>query len=144
MRRGSVGIALGCLLPLLVGCGSGQISTYHIKGKVLVDGQPAKDVQVAFHPKGTGDQSAYFPSGKTDEKGEFALSTLTTGDGAPAGQYDVTIVWPIRYNPISTRWEGDKLKGKYKDKSKPFTTVTVEPKDQELEPFNLKMSGSAK
>lgn len=135
MRRGLVVFAL--LLPLLAGCGSGRLATYPVKGKVLVNDQPAKEVHVAFHPKDTGTHPPYVPSGTTDENGEFALSTFITGDGAPAGEYEVTLVWPVRFNPISTLWEGDKLKGKYKDKSKPAAVVTVEKRPQELEPFKV-------
>jgi hypothetical protein len=133
-------IALVVLLPFLAGCGSGRLATYPVKGKVLVDGEPAQGVHVAFYPKDTGGHSPYIPSGQTDENGEFVLSTFITGDGAPAGEYDVTLAWPLRKNPISTLWEGDRFKGKHNDPSKPVAQVTVEKRSQELEPFKLTLA----
>jgi hypothetical protein len=137
MRCGHVLFALLCLLQLVAGCGSGQIPTYPVKGQILVNGEPAKGVHVTFRPRGDGENAPYFPSGQTDDDGYFVLSTFTTGDGSPAGEYDVTLFWPLRKNPLSTLWEGDRFNGKYKDKTKPFTQVTVEKRAQELEPFNL-------
>jgi hypothetical protein len=132
-------VVLGALLP---GCGKkGWLETYPVKGTILVDGQPAKEVFVSFHPKEDVGNRPYFPSGRTNENGEFVLSTFVEGDGAPAGEYDVTVTWPVRYNPISTLWEGDKLKGQYSNKAKPAATVTIEKKPQELAPFELKSGG---
>ena len=53
----------------------------------------------------------------------------------------MTVTWPVRFNPISTLWEGDQLKGRYRDKAKPAFTITVEKKRQELAPFELKSGG---
>jgi hypothetical protein len=142
--RGLFGIALAAFIGLLTGCGKkGWLETYPVKGTVLVDGKPAKDVMVSFHPKEITGDKPYVPTGQTDEKGEFNLSTYVTNDGAPAGEYDVTIVWPERYNPISTLWEGDKLNKQYSDKTKTPLRVTVEKQPQQLPPFEL-TSGSKK
>jgi hypothetical protein len=129
-------VALAALL-LLPACGkSDRVETFPVKGKVLVDGKPAKGAHVAFHPKEATDRP-YAPSAQTDDNGEFSLATFVTGDGAPAGEYDVTIVVPIRYNPISTLWEGDKLNGKYSKKETPAKRITVEKRPQDLPPFEL-------
>jgi len=140
--RGPLMLGLVLLVALLPGCRKkGWLETYPVKGAVLVDGKPAKDVFVSFHPKeGVGDRP-YLPSGQTNENGEFVLSTFVEGDGAPAGEYDVTVTWPVRFNPISTLWEGDKLNGRYRDKAKPAVTITIEKKPQELAPFELKSGG---
>ena len=140
--RGPVLLGLVLLAALLPGCRKkGWLDTYPVKGAVLVDGKPAKDVFVSFHPKEAVGDRPYLPSGRTDENGEFVLSTFVEGDGAPAGEYDVTVTWPVRFNPISTLWEGDQLKGRYRDKAKPAFTITVEKKRQELAPFELKSGG---
>lgn len=139
----SVLAALIVLIAFVSGCGKkGWLETYSVKGKVLVDGKPAKEVHVTFHPKESMGDKPYTPSGKTDENGEFALSTFVEKDGAPAGEYDVTFVWPERFNPISTLWEGDKLKGRYGKKEKQAVKMTVQKKAQELPPFELKTSDS--
>jgi hypothetical protein len=136
--RGLCGVAFGVLAVLLAGCGKkGWLETYPVKGTVLVDGKPAKDVMLTFHPKEQMGDRPYIPSGRTNDNGEFNVSTFVTDDGAPAGEYDVTIVWPVRFNPMSTLWEGDKLNGRYSNKANTTLRVTVEKRPQELPPFEL-------
>lgn len=130
-------LSLGCSKP-------GWLETYPVKGIVRVDGKPAKEVMLTFHPREQTADRPYTPSGKTNENGEFSLSTFVTDDGAPAGDYDVTITWPVRYNPISTLWEGDKLKGRYDKKESAAFHVTIEKKPQELPPFELATTGPKK
>jgi hypothetical protein len=66
---------------------------YAVEGKVLVNGEPAENLNVAFHPL-DGDNSRYCPVGRTNNKGIFHLMTHSGADGAPAGEYRVTLVWP--------------------------------------------------
>jgi hypothetical protein len=66
---------------------------YAVEGKVLVNGEPAANLNVAFHPLGD-DNNLYCPVGRTDSKGTFHLTTRRGADGAPAGEYSVTLVWP--------------------------------------------------
>lgn len=137
-------LAVGLLMLVGVwGCSKpGWLKTYPVKGVVLVDGKPAKDVMIAFHPREKQEDRPHLPSGRTDEKGEFQLSTFVTDDGAPEGLYEVTIIWPERYNPISTLWEGDKLKGRYATKEKTeFRGIKIEAKPQELPPFEVSTTG---
>jgi hypothetical protein len=141
MRRvlsgaGLLAVALTALLLLPACRKSDRIETYPVKGKVLVDGKPAKGAHVTLHPREATDRP-YVPTGPVDDNGEFAIATFVAGDGAPAGEYDVTVVWPVRYNPISTLWEGDKLNGRYGKKESPAKRVTVEKRPQELPPLEL-------
>ena len=136
--RGLFVAALAVLVVVLAGCGKkGWLETYPVKGTVLVDGKAAKGATVSFHPKEAMGDKPYLPTGQTNENGEFTLSTFVTDDGAPAGEYDVTVVWSVRYNPISTLWEGDKLHGQYSNKAKSTLRVTVEKHPQQLSPFEL-------
>jgi hypothetical protein len=66
---------------------------YAVEGKVLVNGEPAENLNVAFHPL-DGDKSRFCPVGRTNNKGIFHLMTRSGADGAPAGEYRVTLVWP--------------------------------------------------
>src|SRR5262245_25115697 len=144
--------ALVTLTVFLSSCGrKDRLGVYPVKGKILVDGKPAEGACISLFPKNAPERDEfgkdasgnlpYFPSGRADEKGEFALSTLVSGDGAPAGEYAVNITWPVRYNLVSKLWEGDKLKGRYGDRKKPALHTTIEPQAQELPPFELKSSG---
>ncbi len=68
-------------------------SLYAVEGKVLVNGEPAENLNVAFHPL-DGDKSRFCPVGRTNNRGIFHLMTRSDADGAPAGEYSVTLVWP--------------------------------------------------
>lgn len=91
--------AAGCLsvaVLLIVGCGKDEFPLASVTGKVTCNGKPVPDVVVVFSP--TGDTTSQeFPgkpaSGKTDENGEYELSTFkpTSGDGAIIGTHTVTI-----------------------------------------------------
>ena len=75
----------------LVGCSrSDGLPTYPVAGTVRVNGQPAASALVTFHP--LGGQSSK-PSGRVGDDGTFALTTREGGDGAPAGEYRVTVAW---------------------------------------------------
>ena len=61
---------------------------------MLVEGKPAEGVQVFFHPLDASQRG--IPRGVTDAEGRFQLRTYHDGDGAPAGEYTVTVYWPAR------------------------------------------------
>jgi hypothetical protein len=66
---------------------------YAVEGKVLVSGEPAENLNVAFHPL-DGYKNPFCPVGRTNNRGIFHLMTRSGADGAPAGEYRVTLVWP--------------------------------------------------
>jgi hypothetical protein len=81
-------LALSCLA-----CGKGRLPVNPVHGRLLVDGQPAAHAQVAFHPVGNDGPEAVHPFGQVDDRGEFTLSSYVRGDGAPEGDYKVTVAW---------------------------------------------------
>jgi hypothetical protein len=114
-----------------------RLPVYPVKGQVLVGEKPAKGVRVYLWPSSPGGRDAYCPQGETDEGGYFSLSTYDPGDGAPAGDYKITAEWPVRFNTISNRWEGDKLKGRFRDHGTSPLTATVRPEPNELPVIKL-------
>ena len=72
---------------------SAEPTLYAVEGKMLFDGEPAENLNVAFHPL-DGDNNRFCPVGRTNNKGIFHLTTRSGADGAPAGKYSVTFVWP--------------------------------------------------
>jgi len=73
---------------LLCGCG-GKYDTCPVSGKVtLNDGTPVDGVQVTFECR----QPALTAVAVTDQDGNYRLGTVEAGDGAPAGNYRVTVV----------------------------------------------------
>jgi hypothetical protein len=95
-------ICLGLLTASLsVGCGKsrpeikGKMPVFPVKGKAVMDGQPMAGATIIFHPtedfpKGSAQQR---PRAVVGDDGTFQVSTYDNNDGAPAGEYKVTISW---------------------------------------------------
>src|SRR5205823_1996593 len=82
------------LLSLLAaGCGDPRKPVYPVEGTVLVDGKPAARAIVTFQPVGDNSPTAVRPVGHVDEKGKFTLTSYRQDDGAPEGEYAVTVTW---------------------------------------------------
>ena len=82
------------MLATLVGCGSddSRTPTYPTSGTIARQGKPAAEVLVRFHPAQPAGEIATITT-RTDESGHYSLSTYLADDGAPAGDYVVSILW---------------------------------------------------
>ena len=99
------------VLALIVcSCGGGRTPVYPVRGR---DKPATGALVVVFHPADGDDPAAPRPVAQVDDQGAFRLTTYAEGDGAPAGDYAVTILWPApRKTPLDP--EGpDQLKGRY-------------------------------
>lgn len=128
-KGSSFGRQLAIVLLLLVtGCGdSRQMKVWPVSGRVLVNEKPATGVEVAFYGLDDNNQSvAPFPRAITNERGEFQLTSYENGDGAPAGRYSVTLVWPTSHStdPETVDESRDRFRGKYA--SADTSTLTAE------------------
>lgn len=150
VSRPAVSAALLCAALLAVacsGCGSdGRLPTYPVEGQVIINGQPASGCTVTLVPSDPQLARQMMPGGTTDSSGNFQLTTYETGDGAPAGQYGVTLQWE------ATDWPGkeaesrmdpappigpDRLMGRFSSVAKSGIEVTVEEAPNRLTPFRL-------
>jgi hypothetical protein len=125
--RHAIIVAFTCL----AGCAESKpVPVYPVAGKVLVNGLPAAGAMVAFHPLDAADLRAPIPVGAAASDGTFRLMTYTRGDGAPVGDYAVTIIWPDGL-PHDCSEEGtlahDRLKGRFADAAARKRTATVIP-----------------
>jgi hypothetical protein len=89
------------------------------------------------------------PQSVTDKSGEFSLTSFHTDDGAPEGEYVVTIEWRERSGLAKQDFEGlDRLGGAYakveKTKALPGFVVKVGRQPLDLPPFDLKQSAEVK
>jgi hypothetical protein len=93
-RRVWLGTVLACACITQLGCSGGDtIPTYPVSGRVLVGGEPAAGAFVVFHPTGEAVPDQVRPTAQVQADGSFALATNDAADGAPAGEYAVTIEW---------------------------------------------------
>jgi len=120
------------------GCSSkSKVAPIPVTGQVFLDGKPAVNAIVTFHPVGApGD--AIHPSGHVDEQGTFHLTTRVNGDGAPVGDYQVTVV---AFSPIDEPGQPRQVVNALPDKYSKIETsnlaATVNPGSNTLEPFKL-------
>lgn len=136
-------LARGCvfllLVGLVVGCGSatptqGQKPVHKVKGQVFVGGKPAAGAFVLFIPVAEpADSKDPRPRATVKEDGSFALSTYGDEDGAPAGEYAVTVTWSL-----DGRDDEDQLKGRYADRGRSGLKYTVKEGPNEVPAFRLK------
>lgn len=77
------------------GCGDdGDRTAVHpTSGKLTYEGIVPEGALVVLHPKDATSPYAVRPTAKVQSDGSFALTTYETGDGAPAGDYVVTVTW---------------------------------------------------
>jgi hypothetical protein len=86
------------------------------------------------------DPKSPIPAATVTEDGSFQITSYTSGDGAPEGNYRVVILWeealPENADPESAPAPKDKLGGKYNhDKSELKATIPAE--STTLPPFAL-------
>src|SRR5438874_13147885 len=77
-------------------CGDGRLKVYPVRGTVTFNGKPTPGAKVVFHPVARDPKVAErppLPSGEVQDDGSFTLKTHPYGDGAPAGEYLVAVVW---------------------------------------------------
>jgi hypothetical protein len=64
-----------------------------VHGQVFFEGMPAAQALVIFHPLNDPDPHRIKPRAMVDTKGAFNVYTYDTNDGAPPGEYAVTVQW---------------------------------------------------
>lgn len=132
-------IFVAALAFLGPGCESSEQRkpVYPVRGRVLFDGKPTPHALVVFHPLGTEDKDAVRPRGQVGPDGFFTLTTYEPGDGAPAGDYQVTVeLW-------LSSGKGDegptsRLPARYKNPKTSGLTARLDAGAVELQPFQLK------
>jgi hypothetical protein len=133
---------LVCPLALLVccGCGDGRVPTYEVRGQVFAGDRPAANALVTLHPVGGAAADAIHPTGTVDDTGNFTLTSYKTGDGAPAGEYEVTVVWYLAVKSGSGPDDYETrnfLPARYADAKTSQLRATVTKGTNQLEPFRL-------
>lgn len=90
------------LLLLAAACGGCSqparetATVFPVEGRFTVNGKPASGALVSFIPlTAPAEGRRAIPSqARADDSGAFKLTTFHTADGAPEGDYKVTVYWP--------------------------------------------------
>ena len=78
----------------VIGCGGGTpVPVHPVRGQVLFEGQPVPSALVVLHPVSPAAKDVPPPRAKVENDGSFTVGTFNAQDGAPAGDYIVTVAW---------------------------------------------------
>jgi hypothetical protein len=79
-----------------VGCGgkaeAERVPVYPVEGAITFRGQPMPGAFIVLHPM-TPNEKAPAPRAEVTKEGALRVSTYNAGDGAPEGEYVLTIQW---------------------------------------------------
>jgi hypothetical protein len=122
-----------------------RVPVFPVRGAVFADGKPAAKALVIFHPVNgaaapAADVDAPRPTGEVAADGSFSLSTYTAGDGAPAGEYTITVSWPEGSSSIGGDADAgpDRLGGRYLNPQTSGLRARVNETATDIPPFQLK------
>lgn len=73
--------------------GKSRKPTYPVTGKVVFGQTPAARATLVFHPVAGDEPDVPRPRATVNDDGTFKVTTYDTGDGAPEGEYRVTVEW---------------------------------------------------
>ena len=107
-----LGWLLGCLI---LGCGGDSsytptVQVFPAKGKLEYQGKPLAGVTLIFNP--VDEKQKLKPQATTDAEGNFVATTFSTGDGAPEGEFLITLV--VRSNESDSAREDAEGNGRAK------------------------------
>lgn len=128
------------VLTAAIGCsGQSHPKLHDVRGAATFQRKPAAKAVVVLRPVSQDAAGKLLPHGEVQADGTFRIGTFADGDGAPAGEYRVTITWPeSRAEPDGVEIaSGDRLKGRFNDPAKSKWTIQVREGSNVLEPFIL-------
>jgi hypothetical protein len=113
-----------------------RLSVYPARGQATFAGKPMSNATIFLHPVGVKDPRYPRPRAVVAEDGTFALGTYRKDDGAPAGEYRVTVQWfrkvadrDVPVNVLPARLAGPETSG---------LSVRIEKGKNDLPPIQLR------
>jgi hypothetical protein len=134
------GLLLVTCLMMVTGCGDAgpeRVTTFPVQGAITFQGRPIPGAFVAFHPQ-TPRANVPAPRANVAADGSLKVTTFQAGDGAPEGQYVLTVEW---YKPI--KQGGDVMPGpnvipkKYASPQTSNLKVTIAAQENQLSTIRL-------
>jgi hypothetical protein len=134
--------AVAALLALAIaGCGGGskRPAVFKTSGKITYRNQPAGGAFVVLHPKHSACPDAPRPTAHVRPDGTFEATTFDTADGAPAGEYVVTVQWRklVKQNGEWTPG-ADLIPARYASPQTSDLTIRIAAGDNNLPPITLR------
>ncbi len=142
LARSSCLVVAALLTLSAASCGGPKRkTTYPTEGKLLIGGKPFGGLTVFFYSTDTAETEPTKPFATTNADGTFTLTTTAANDGAPAGEYVVTVIYEPLDSPLARakRVKPPRFDKKYSDpKTSPLRAKIENKPKNVLEPFDLK------
>lgn len=132
---------LAALILPLFGCSRGdanRVAVHPVQGAIQFRGQPMEGAFVSLHTK-SGNNGIPTPRATVAKDGTFTVTTYDGNDGAPEGDYVVTVQW---YRPVRV---GNDLVGgpnvlpaKYASAQTSDVKIRVAAGENQLQPIQLR------
>ena len=116
-------------------------AVHPVSGKLLVAGKPAANAEVVLYPVGDVEKKSLLrPHAVVEADGSYHLTTFTTRDGAPVGDFALTVVWPgpSPKGQVDDEPGPDRLKKRYADPKKPAADAHIAAETANLATIDLK------
>jgi hypothetical protein len=114
---------------------SGRVPVHPARGEARFEGRPMADATIFLHPVGVKNPAHPRPRAVVGPDGTFVLGTYRKDDGAPAGEYHVTVQWfakaaphDVPRNVLPPRYAGPETSG---------LTVRIQGGKNQLPPIQL-------
>jgi hypothetical protein len=132
-------LALAVVLPASCSKKPERKPLFAVTGKLVDGDKPAARAVVFFRARGAAGPGVLLPVGKVAADGVFHASTYLANDGAPAGEYVLTAIWPKIPKDAPADWdEGpDQLAGRCSDPKTSPWHIRVEEKANDLGTLDL-------
>ncbi len=138
-RSAPRGLLIALLALTSLSCGkSDRKPVFPVSGRVLLDGKPLAYAFVVFHPRAGRGSDDVRPRAHADATGRFVLSTYDSADGAPAGEYRITVE---KYRPPKESDKGPPVNLLPTRYAKPDTSnlaVRIQEGPNDLPPLQIK------
>lgn len=120
------------------GCGQTGPRLNPVKGTILVNKKPAPEALVFMHRTGRTSPEEQVPFGRAGQDGTFRIMNGTSGEGAPEGEYRITVYWPDMSKPEDrTGGRPDALNGAYENPANSTISFVVKPGQNTLPTLDL-------
>jgi hypothetical protein len=127
------------LLLLVSACsGDGRPEVHPVQGRVTFRKTPAASAVVVLRPVDSNPLKDILPHGAVRLDGTFKIGTYEADDGAPEGEYVVTITWPrVSTDEAGDELITDRLRGRFANPSRSQWKIHVNKGTNTLEPFQV-------
>jgi hypothetical protein len=131
---------MACLTAIM-GCGKTEperVAVFPAAGKVTFKGEPTVGAVVTLHPKAPLEKVPT-PRASVGTDGSFKITTFNSADGAPEGEYVLTVSWykPVKVGPDMTSGP-NVIPAKYTNAQTSDIVVKIAAGDNTLDPIQLK------